>query len=141
MVEQKSLEVAGLLNRLELVLERLIDLARKKQDFVIAGDCGGLERVLAEEAAALGDLEYLEKQFGGRDDSCILGDILKRDEYRSAKTFLTEKASLLRSINDQNQRLISKSLEIVKYELGLFLPKDDYFNTSEMAPIAFDQKV
>jgi len=48
---------------------------------------------------------------------------------------------LLRSINDQNQRLISKSLEIVKYELGLFLPKDDYFNTSEMAPIAFDQKV
>ncbi len=140
-MEHKSIEVASLINQLDLVIERLIDLARKKQDFVIAGDCSGLETVIREETAALLDLKYLEEQFTDGGHSCVLEDILQKDEYRSAKNTLAKKASLLRRLNHQNQRLISKSLEIVKYELGLFLPKDDYFKTSELAPIAFDQKV
>jgi len=139
-VKVESSEIIDLLNQIEKILDRLTSLAHNKQKFVVTGDCAGLEAVLAEEMEVIWGLKDLE-EFTGPNGDFFLGDILNREEYSATKVRLSQKASALRRLNEQNQRLISKSMEIVQYELGLFLPKDDYFKTRELAPIAFDQKV
>ena len=63
------------------------------------------------------------------------------EELARLKADIERKVFMLRSLNNQNQKLIARSLEIVRYDLGLFLPKEDYFKALKTAPLVFDQKV
>ncbi|HHX09938.1 MAG TPA: flagellar protein FlgN [Firmicutes bacterium] len=128
-----------LLSSLNLFLDTLIESAKEKQRLVIVGDCSGLEQIIRKEEKTLQDLQAIQERLGAE-------PLLLPDEPDSGETLdklkqeAAQKVRQLQVLNEQNQELISKSLEIVRYELGLFIPQDDYSKTSKTPPIAFDQK-
>ena len=137
-MESQSSIILLLLNNIEVILDKLLDLAGEKQRLVISGDCVGLDAIVKEEEEVLESLSAIQTQF--EDNGSRLTGLAESEDFCNLKPGLVHKTFLLRRLNDQNQKLLSKSLELVRYELGLFLPREDYFQASKTAPIAFDQK-
>lgn len=121
------------------MLDTLIDTAKEKQRLVVEGDCQGLEEILRKEGQVLQDLQTIQERMGAE-------PLLPPDESGSSeaqvrlKHDVAQKVRQLQMLNEQNQKLLSKSLEIVRYELGFLIPQDDYTKVSKNPPIAFDQK-
>ncbi len=137
-MKSQSSIILLLLNNIETILDKLLDLAGEKQRLIISGDCVGIDAIVKEEEEVLENLSAIEAEF--EDKGFELTCLAENEDLGSLKPGLGHKAFLLRRLNNQNQKLISKSLELIKYELGLFLPREDYFKTSKTVPIAFDQK-
>jgi flagellar biosynthesis/type III secretory pathway chaperone len=128
-----------LLSGLGSLLDGLIDTAKEKQRLVVAGDCQGLEEIIRKEQQMLNDLDTLQERLGA--EPLLVADDPESSEVQARlKGEVAEKVRRLQTINEQTQKLLAKSLEIVRFELGLFLPQDDYSKASKNPPIAFDQK-
>lgn len=138
-MEPRNSTLLFLLTNTESALDRLLKMAEKKQQLVVAGDCEGLEAIILREEKALQDLNSLRTDFEEKAFSPL--ELSSSKQLVELQDVLRQKALLLQRFNQRNQKLISKSLEIVRYELGLLMPKEDYFKVSETSPIAFDQKV
>ncbi|HHY16588.1 MAG TPA: flagellar protein FlgN [Firmicutes bacterium] len=139
-MESESSTLLLLLNDIGAILDTLLEIAGEKQRLVVMGDCLGLERKIKEEEEALESLNRLGTRFD-EDNRFRLDNLAGTEELARLKADIERKVFMLRSLNNQNQKLIARSLEIVRYDLGLFLPKEDYFKALKTAPLVFDQKV
>ncbi len=128
-----------LLEKLESIFDTLLETAEEKQCLVVAGDSSGLEELILREEQVLKDLESLENQV--REEAFSQPGIGGCTSLARLKQVVAQKAMRLERLNEQNQKLMSKGLEIVRYELGLLLPQDDYSKALKTPPIAFDEKV
>lgn len=137
-VEQETSTLL-LLEKLESIFDTLLETAEEKQCLVVAGDSSGLEELILREEQVLKDLESLENQV--REEAFSQPGIGGCTSLARLKQVVAQKAMRLERLNEQNQKLMSKGLEIVRYELGLLLPQDDYSKTLKTPPIAFDEKV
>ncbi len=138
-MESSSSNLLFLLRNMGSVLDKLLELANEKQQLVVAGDCKGLEEIILREEKVVQELNSLQTEF--EENGLGLSETGGCKQTVQLKEALKQKALSLKRLNQRNQTLISKSLEIVRYELGLLMPKQDYFKVSETSPIAFDQKV
>lgn len=137
-VEHESSALFFLTN-LESVLDTLLEMAEQKQDLVVSGDVLKLEDLLQKEDEIVAKLESLKARVNEEALSSLKADVSL--DIRRLKDAVGCKAVRLQNLNQQNQNLLSKSLEIVRYELGLFIPQGDYSKVSKPPPIAFDKKM
>jgi flagellar biosynthesis/type III secretory pathway chaperone len=135
---ERQTSILFLLSNLSSALDALLETAEQKQRLVVAGDCIGLEQLIRKEEKILQDIQKLQARMG--DEPVSSPDEPQDSEAVKLKQELAQKMRRLQVLNEQNQKLLSKSLEMVRYELGLFIPQDDYSKASKTPPIAFDQK-
>lgn len=128
-----------LLTDLESVLDKLLETAQRKQGLVVSGDVKGLQELLQKEDEMLMELHSLKARINEGALSSPKASL--GPEIQGLKDKVGRKALRLKNLNGQNQVLLSKSLEMVRYELGLFIPQNDYSKAAKSPPIAFDKKM
>lgn len=133
--------LSDILEDMVSVLDRLLTFSREKQEAVVRGDVASLEDIVRREEDALRLVESL-----GKEQEMLLAGGWGQPSPQNAKDVtclekaVRDKILLLKTINEQNQRLISKSLDMVRYELRLLVPKNGYGPAIKMQAIKFDQK-
>ena len=128
-----------LLTKLESSLDMLLETGKEKQSLVIKGDSPGIERLIRKEEKILHGLKQIESQMEQK--PLLLSEIDCGHKLGELQNSIAAKFALLGTMNEQNQKLISKSLEITRFELSLFIPQDNYSHAVRNQPIAFDKKV
>ncbi len=134
-------EVYGLflLTSLESALDNLLESAREKQHLVVLGDSFRIEELLVEEEKLLDDLKRIHNII--KSDHMLCLEISDCPDAVQIQQRIHAKFSEFKMINEQNQKLISKGLEIIKYELSLLMPQNEYSNTLKNSSIVFDRKI
>ena len=140
-MSESSRSLSEILEDMVSVLDQLLAFSGEKQDAVLRGDVASLEDVVRREEDALRLIESLEKE-----RKMLIGDgpgqapPQEAEDVSCLEKAVRDKILLLKTINEQNQRLIAKSLDMVRYELGLLLPKNGYGPAIKMQALRFDQK-
>ncbi|MBR1442568.1 MAG: flagellar protein FlgN [Firmicutes bacterium] len=130
-------ELIGNINEQSEVYDSLLELAGKKKVAVIANDIEKLQSIVDEENVLLGRIGRLDKSrvqlfkdiafvLNKKDEDISLNklmDLIKgqseENELRKAKEELFDKAGRLKTLNEQNQKLIEYSLEHIDFSMNV----------------------
>lgn len=110
-MESQSSIILLLLNNIEVILDKLLDLAGEKQRLVISGDCVGLDAIVKEEEEVLESLSAIQTQFEG--NGSRLTGLAESEDFANLRPGLVHKTFLLRRLNDQNQSYYPRALNLL----------------------------
>jgi len=140
-----SKAVVPILEDLSNILDQLLGLSREKQQAVIQNDVSKLENVVKCEQELVSRLNHLD---GKRLQIVPCLDSISEEAKRKncdrivyLLRSIGRKVLLLKTVNSQNQKLLEKSLQLIKLELSLLMPKEGYNLPSKPVPLLFDEKV
>ncbi len=136
MTNSRSLNL--ILSEIGSVMDGLIELGSKKTDVLVQRDIAGLERLIPAEQELVSRLDTLEKE---RSAAATAVGGPAGPEVLSIRESLRQKAKRIAEISERNRGLLRKGLEIVQYELKLFLPEGNYRGPGLREPLVFDHRV
>lgn len=127
-----------ILREMGSVLDKLIELAGRKADVVCANDTEGLDEIVRAEEQAARDLAALEEE-----RACVIAEEAESyaGEVEELRLALHGKAERLRVLNERNQRLLRQGLELIEFEMKLFMPQPSYKNAARPGPMLVDFRV
>jgi len=131
-------DIREVLEGIAKALDDLLSLSKEKQDSVVRGDIPHLESILMQEQDLVYRLNLLEQER----IRLYAGNPPEEEEVRDHIESLRVKASLLKSMNEKNQKIIAKTLEIIGRELGILQPQEGYGGKgAKTNPRVFDRKI
>lgn len=133
-----SRSLSSVLLEIGLAMDSLLDLSSKKTGTLTSGDVVGLERLLSVEQDLIQRLGFLETERASCSEDTASAVNAEALDLRES---LKEKAKRISEINARNQSLLRQGLNIVKYELRLFLPQGKYGSALALGPLVFDHRV
>ncbi|MBR1736412.1 MAG: flagellar protein FlgN [Firmicutes bacterium] len=125
------------INEQSEVYDSLLELAGKKKVVIIANDVDKLQGIVDEENVLLGKIGRLDKSrvqlfkdiafvLNKKDEDISLTKLMElikgqaeENELKEAKENLFSKADRLKTINEQNQKLIEYSLEHIDFSMNV----------------------
>jgi len=123
MTNTRSLSL--ILSEIGSAMDDLLEIGEKKTGVLVARDISGLEKLIPAEQDLVRRLEALEneRQAAATDSG---------SEIERLKVALREKAKRIAEINERNRGLLRRGLDLIQYELKLFL--------QEGKPLVFDHR-
>lgn len=131
-------ELINTLNSENDEYEKLLELAKRKGDIIVARDIAGLEKITDEEqivVSRIGTLDshreeitkdianVLNKDVESLKISVLIGLLGKTPNEQKRLSQIHDKlkttVSLVRMLNDSNKQLIDQSLEMVEFDLNM----------------------
>lgn len=123
MTNTRSLSL--ILSEIGSAMDGLLELGKKKTEAVVSRDIGGLEKLIPPEQDLVRRIEALESERQA-------APAQSGSEIERLKVALREKAKRIAEINERNRGLLRRGLDLVQYELKLFL--------QEGRPLVFDHR-
>lgn len=130
-MEQKYLELIGLMDQVHIVLERLVALAQEKKRLIIQGNVKELDNLIREEGLVISELEKWEgarfraqKQINPHQPALNARDLLRllasdcphlSTAFQDALIGLETSLESLRKLNEHNHELLQQSLNHIAF--------------------------
>lgn len=133
--------LTSLLLEIGSALDALTELAERKSVVVSDGDTRALDGIVRTEeelSRKIADLEEKRIQIAAESFS---ESPAESSEIEKLRLSLCGKAEKLKVLNERNQRLIRQGLDLVEFQLKLFMPKPLYKGASRPGPMLVDFRV
>ncbi|MGE5579864.1 MAG: flagellar protein FlgN [Bacillota bacterium] len=117
--------LSSILSEIGSTMDGLLELGKRKAEILVRRDISGLEKLIPSEQDLVRRLEELESErqaVPAQSDS----------EIELLRVTLKEKAKRIAEMNERNRGLLRRGLDLVQYELKLFL--------QEGKPLVFDHR-